>query len=218
MKSSTKSPTTHRRPPMTRSTTNTWGKRHGVRVKDVPSLSFLRACLSTAMLGLALSAGNVACGDDDDGDNTDAATQHIDAATHDADAGTHDADAGLIKGTITVDATFAAGSITSGYRATVAVYRHEDYSDYSVRPTAMPMAALLGQEAQDHIQGTIMDLAQSAAKVFDPGTYSVVVGVSNATGMPSHLPGTPWLAKTVAIEEAGKSLDIEPDDPDWKSE
>ncbi|MCD6496861.1 MAG: hypothetical protein J7M25_00970 [Deltaproteobacteria bacterium] len=207
---------------MTRPTTNSWGKRHGVWVKDVPSLSFLRACLSTAMLGLALSAGNVACGDDDAGGNTDAATQHIDAATQNSDAGIQDsdvaADAGLLDETITVDATFTHGSITTGYRATVAVYRHEDYSDYSVRPTAMPMAALLGEEAQDHIQGTIMNLAQSEAEVFDPGTYSVVVGVSNATGMPSHLAGTPWIAKSVTITQAGQFLVIGPDDPDWKSE
>jgi hypothetical protein len=115
---------------------------------------------------------------------------------------------------IEVEVTYPAGSVTTGYRPSVAVYRAEDYDDFSARPAAMPVAALVGEEGANSVSGYIMDLAQSEPHLFEPGDYSVVAGVAEATGMPSHVEGTVWLPVSVTIEgqDAFVSLDA---DADW---
>jgi hypothetical protein len=112
---------------------------------------------------------------------------------------------------IDVDVTYPSGAVTDGYRPSVAVYRAEDYDDFSQRPTAMPIAALVGQEAEESISGFITDLSQSEPYLFEPGDYSVVAGVAEASGMPSHVEGTPWAAVRVTIGTQDTQVVLTPD-------
>ena len=154
------------------------------------------------VLGVGLAAAAGGCGDDNGGGGEDGGQ----------DGG------GVTDGTIQMDVTYPAGAVTQGYRPSIAVYRASDYDDFSSRPAAMPIAALLGEEGANELSGAIMDLGQTEAYVFEPGDYSVVVGVAEATGMPSHVDGTPWYPIAVTIDTEGVVLQVTADDNDWRSQ
>ncbi len=120
--------------------------------------------------------------------------------------------------TIEIDVVYPEGAVTEGFRPSVAVYSAEDYNDFSARPEAMPVAALLGEEGENFLAGFVMNFAQNEVYDFPPGEYSVVIGVAYATGMPSHVEGTPWLPMSVSLQENGIAILVEAEDESWRNE
>jgi hypothetical protein len=116
---------------------------------------------------------------------------------------------------VTVNAVYPTGAVTAGHRPSVAVYAAADYNDFSQRPDAMPIAALVGEEQAETISGPILDLLQTEVYRFPPGSYAVVFGVAEATGMPSHVEGTVWHPVAVEITDQDVSVDCTTD-IDWR--
>jgi len=118
---------------------------------------------------------------------------------------------------ISVNATYPDGSIVAGFRPSIVVYSKDAYSDYSARPKAMPMAALLGADNTLTLTGTILNLGQSEDYNFPAGSYSVVFYVSVTAGGTGHAPNTIWIAKLVTITDADQSVTVAKDDTEWKT-
>lgn len=136
-----------------------------------------------------------------------------------SEAGVPEDDTGTVDDlTIEIDVVYPEGAVTEGFRPSVAVYTAEDYNDFSQRPGAMPIAALLGEEGENFAAGFVMNFAQSEVYIFQPGEYSVVIGVAYATGMPSHVEETPWLPLSVSLDDSGVAVNAEADDSRWRNE
>lgn len=120
--------------------------------------------------------------------------------------------------TIQLNVEYPVEAVTTGYRPSIAVYAADDYSDFTQRPESMPIAALIGEEGDNSVSGLIMDFAQSQPYIFEPGEYSLVMGVAEASGMPSHVDGTVWLPVSVSLNEAGVELEIGAEDERWRVE
>lgn len=120
--------------------------------------------------------------------------------------------------TIQVGVEYPDKAVTTGYRPSIAIYSADDYSDFTQRPESMPIAALIGEEGHNSLSGLVMDFAQSQPYIFQPGEYSLVIGVAEANGMPSHVDGTPWLPVSVSLNEIGVELQIDAEDERWRVE
>ncbi|MBW2734752.1 MAG: hypothetical protein JRH20_20385 [Deltaproteobacteria bacterium] len=164
--------------------------------------------LLVALFGASLVFS--ACSDDD-GPAPDASATSDAGVTVDGSL-TVDASAAI---EVTVDITYPANAIAAGQRPTLAVYDKASYPDLTQRPAAMPLAALLGNEGDQSLSGTILDLLQTKSFVFEAGkAYVIAAGISAATGLPIFLDNTQWVAKELTLEQAD-TLTITADDTGW---
>ena len=117
--------------------------------------------------------------------------------------------------TISVEVTFPADSVTSGYRPVAAVYKKSVYSDFSLRPDKMPTAALLGVDGAGSLMGPIMDFGQTQTYEFPYGEYSVVVGIAETNGLPKPVVGTLFIVRAIRTDTPDTHVVVVADDPDW---
>ena len=138
---------------------------------------------------------------DDAGDNTDGMTLNPDGPF-----------------TMIVDVTFPEGAVPAGFRPVVAVYDAAKYNDFTQKLPGSPKAAIMGAELDPAISGVVTDLFATKTYEFDPGKYSVVFGVSPATGFPIPEGGMAFIGVAVdtAFEDSNEiQIKIEANDPSW---